>query len=216
MYLRDVMTTSVITISSYAHVIDAKRLMEEHRLQRIPVVDRGKLVGIVTRKDLDKMSVTEPKARDLMEYSFSIASLWKTPVSQIMHRDVVTATPDMTVEEGVALAQREKVGGLVIVEDGEVIGIVTTNDLFYKIVNNILGIGLPGVRLDVVGGGEGKALEEIISCLNKSGYKISTLLIYSRPGKAKKNVVIHLDAEEAATCVSELSGKGYKVSIRKR
>ena len=216
MYLRDIMTTDVITISSYAHVIDAKRLMGEHKLQRIPVVDRGRLVGIITKKDLDKLSLPAQTPRDLMEFSYSIASLYKIPVSQVMHRDVVTASPDMTVEEAIALAQSKKVGALVVTEDSEVVGIATTNDFFYKILNKVLGIGERGVRFEVMGGGEGKALEEILSCLNKSGTEISSLLLYKAPGKAKKNVVLHLDTEDISACVAEFKSKGYKVNIRKR
>jgi acetoin utilization protein AcuB len=216
MYLRDVMTTDVITLSSNAHIIDAKKVMDANKLQRIPVVDRGKLVGIITKKDLDKLSLPKPNPRDLLEWSYSVASLYKIPVKDVMHRDVVTATPDMTVEEAVALAQSKKVGGLVVVEDREVVGIVTTNDFFYKILNKILGIGERGTRLEVVGGGEGSVLEEILSCLNKSGQRITTLHIYKVPGKAKKNVVIHLDSEDITPCVKDFEKKGYKVTIRKR
>lgn len=216
MHLRDIMTTDVITISSKANIIDAKRLMESHKLKRIPVVDRGKLVGIVTKRSLEKAVPPEPNPHDLLEFSYSIASLYRTPIRQIMRRDMVTATPDMTVEEAVALAQAKKVGALVVVEDNQVVGIATTNDFFYKILNKVLGVGEPGARLEIRGGGEGKPLEGIISCLNKAGLNITALHIYKRPGRAKKNVVIHVDSDDVGHCVTELENKGYQVSLRKR
>ncbi len=216
MHLRDIMTTDVITISSKANIIDAKRLMELHKLKRIPVVDRGRLVGIVTKRSLEKAVPPEPNPRDLLEFSYNIASLYRTPIRQIMRRDMVTATPDMTVEEAVTLAQAKKVGALVVVDDNQVVGITTTKDFFYKILNKVLGVGEPGARLEILGGGEGKPLEEIISCLNMAGLSITTLHIYKRPGRAKKNVVIHVDSDDVAQCVTELKNKGYQVSLRKR
>ncbi len=216
MHLRDIMTTDVITIPSSTHIIDAKRIMDSHKLQRIPVVNRGKLVGIVTRSRLEKAVPPEPNPHDLLEFSYNIASLYKTPVRDIMQKDVVTATPDMTAEQAVWLAQKKKVGALVVVEDGQVVGIATTTDFFYKILNRILGIDEPGTRLEVVGGGEGKALEEIISCLNKADQTITTLHIYKRRGRAKKNLVIHLDSLDVEQCMAELKNKGYKVIVRVR
>ena len=216
MYLRDVMTTDVITIPSKTSIIKAKRIMEKKKLQRIPIVDGGKLVGIVTRKTLEKAVPAEPNPRDFFEFSYSIASLFRKPVRNVMSPEVVTATPDMTVEEAVALAQSKKVGALVVLEDNQVVGIVTSNNFFYKILNRVLGLGEPGARIDIAGGGEGKALEGIISCMNKAGLNITTLHIYRHPGRAKKNVVIHVDSEDVSQCVNEFKNRGYKVSLRKR
>jgi len=190
--------------------------MDSHKLQRIPVVNRGKLVGIITRRSLEKVVPPEPNPRDLLEFSYSIASLYRTPVRNIMRKDVVTVTPDTAAEQAVWLAQEKKVGALVVVEDGQVVGIATTNDFFYKILNRILGINEPGTRLEVAGGGEGKALEEIISCLNKADQNITTLHIYKRRGRAKKNLVIHLDSLDVEQCMAELKNKGYKVIVRVR
>ena len=77
-------------------------------------------------------------------------------------------------------------------------------------------MGEPGARIEVAGGGEGKPLEEIISCINKAGLNITTLHIYRHPGRAKKNVVIHVDSEDVEQCANELKSKGYKISLRKR
>ncbi|MCD6299608.1 MAG: hypothetical protein J7L78_00330, partial [Dehalococcoidales bacterium] len=59
-------------------------------------------------------------------------------------------------------------------------------------------------------------LEASLSCMNRAGLWITTMHIYKHPGKAKKNVVIHVDSEDVEQCVDELKSKGYKVSLRKR
>ena len=213
MYVRDIMTTNVVTIPSSTSIADAKRIMEAHRFRRLPVVDKGKLVGIVTERRLESVSPSKATSLTIWELSYLLD---KTTVKEIMERDVVTASPDMTVEESLALAQGQKVGALVVIEDGRVVGIVTTNDFFYKIVNPILGLGQPGTRIEITGGGECKEMGKIISTINKLGLNVVTCHIIALPEATKKDVVMHVDAEDVSQLVSELEGKGYKVSVRRR
>ena len=213
MYVRDIMTTNVVTIPGSTSITDAKRIMEVHRFRRLPVVDKGRLVGIVTEHRLESVSPSKATSLTVWELSYLLD---KTPIKEIMERDVVTVSPDMTVEESLNTAQTNKVGALVVVEDGKVVGIVTTNDFFYKIVNPILGLGEPGTRIEVTGGGEGKALEDIISTINKLGLKIATLHIEQLPEATKKDVCVHVDSEDVSRLITELESKGYKVNLRRR
>ena len=213
MYVRDIMTTNVVTIPGSTSITDAKRIMEVHRFRRLPVVDKGRLVGIVTEHRLESVSPSKATSLTVWELSYLLD---KTPIKEIMERDVVTVSPDMTVEESLSTAQTNKVGALVVVEDGRVVGIVTTNDFFYKIVNPILGLGEPGTRIEVAGGGEGKALEDIISTVNKLGLKIATLHIEQLPEATKKDVCVHVDSEDVSRLITELESKGYKVNLRRR
>ena len=87
----------------------------------------------------------------------------------------------MDPEEALAVAQDNRVGALVVVENGTVVGIVTTNDFFYKIVNKVLGIGEKGTRIEVIDGGEGKDLEDVISVINRHGLRIVTLHVIAPP-----------------------------------
>jgi len=213
MYVRDIMTTNVVTIPSSTSVADAKRIMEAHHIRRLPVVDKGKLVGIVTDRRLESVSPSKATSLTVWELTYLLD---KTTVKEIMEKNVVTVSPDMTAEESLSLAQSNKVGALVVVEDGRVVGIATTNDFFYNIVNPVLGLGQPGTRIEVSGGGEGKALEEIVSAVNRLGLGITTLHIEVLPEATKKDVCVHINSEDVSKLVAELKGKGYRVSVRKR
>ena len=213
MYVRDIMTTNVVTIPSSTSITDAKRIMEAHRFRRLPVVDKGKLVGIVTERKLESVSPSKATSLSVWELSYLLD---KTPVKEIMERNVVTVPPDMTVEESLAVAQSNKVGALVVVEDGRVVGISTTNDFFYKIVNPLLGLGQPGSRVEITGGGECNEMEKIISAINKLGLRVVTCHIIALPEATKKDIVVHVDTEDVSQLVTELEGKGCKVSVRKR
>ena len=218
MFISDVMTSNVVTIPSSSSIADAKRIMTAHKIERLPVVDKGKLVGIVTARRLDQVSPSKASSLTVWELSYLLE---KTTVKEIMETKVVTVSPDMTVEEAVSIAQTNRVGSLVVLEDGRVVGIVTTNDFFYKIANPVLGVAkggapLPGTRIEIAGGGEGKAMEEIISTTNKLGLKM--LSVHSLPpveGGATKDFCIHTEKEDVTQLVSELESKGYKVNLRK-
>lgn len=218
MYIRDVMTTNVVTIPSSTSIADAKRIMTAHKIERLPVVDKGKLVGIVTARRLDQVSPSRASSLTVWELSYILE---KTTVKEIMEKHVVTVSPDMTVEEAVSVAQSNKVGSLVVLEDSRVVGIVTTNDFFYKIANPILGVTkggplVPGIRVEITGGGEGKAMEEIISTINKFGAKIDNLHIFTPEEATERNIILHITCEDESQLVAELKNKGYSVVVRKR
>ncbi|MFC1992622.1 CBS domain-containing protein [Chloroflexota bacterium] len=216
MYVRDVMTPNVITIPVNTTIINAKRIMREHKFRRLPVLDKEKLVGIVTDERLEKVAPPKGTPASIWEFSYSIMSKYGAQVREVMSKRLVTVSPDMTVEAAVSLAQSKKVGALVVVEKGKVVGICTTNDFFYRIVNKVLGLGEPGSRVHITGGGEGKELEKVVSLVNKHGLKIINLHIYESEGATKKDVVVHVDSEKVDDIIAELKDKGFEAVLRKR
>ena len=215
MFVKDIMTMNVVTIPSNTSISDAKRIMEAHRIRRLPIVDRGKLVGIVTEHRLEAYTPSKATTLSVWEIGYLLGN---TPVKDIMEKNVVTATPDMTVEEVLALAQEKKAGALPVLEDGRLVGIVTTNDFFYKIANPVLGIGMPGTRIEVIGRGDDKVIENVVSLANREGIRIITIHVLSLPEspQEKKDIVIHLDIEDTTKIVEELKTKGYEVILRTR
>ena len=213
MQVRDIMTTNVVTIPSSTTITGAKRIMEAHHFRRLPVVDKGKLVGVVTERRLESVSPSKATSLTVWELSYLLD---KTPIKEVMERDVVTVSPDMTAEESLTTAQNNKVGSLVVVEDDRVVGIVTTNDFFYKIVNPLLGLGEPGSRIEVIGGGESKDLEGIISTVNSLGMEITGIHIEKLPEATRRNVCVHINSDDVSQLITELQGKRYKASLIRR
>jgi acetoin utilization protein AcuB len=213
MKVSDIMAGNVVTIPSNTSIADAKRIMQAHRFRRLPVVDKGKLVGVVTERRLESVSPSKATSLSVWELSYLLD---KTSVKEIMERDVVTVPPDMSAEEALALAQGHKIGSLMVVEGGRVIGMVTTNDFFYKIVNPILGLGIPGSRIEIAGGGESKALEDIVTTINRLGLKLVTLHIENLPEATVRDVCVHVDTEDVGELIAELKKKGYSVGVRQR
>ena len=186
--------------------------MKEHRFRRLPVVDGGKLVGIVTEHRLERvtLSATAPL---LWQVGYLIS---RTTVGDIMEKNVVTIEPEATVEQAAALAQSRKVGALVVVKGDKLIGISTTNDFFYGVINPTLGLGESGTRIIVSEGGDGKPAEKIIACINRLGVAIKILWTITSPATKKKHLVIQLDTEDATDVITELQSLGYSASLRPR
>lgn len=213
MYIKDIMTTNVVTIPSTTSLADAKRIMDAHHIRRMPVVDRGELVGIISDHLINMATPRKGTTLSVWEFSYQLQAI---KVGEVMEKGVVTVSPDMTAEEALAIAQEKKIGSLIVKDNGHVVGIVTTNNFFYKIINPVLGLGNPGTRVEIQGGGESKALEDILSTINTLDLPVTNLHIISLPDSPQKDVVIHLATDEVASLLESLKTKKYKVSIRKR
>lgn len=128
----DIMSGAVITISPDSSIGVAIALMREGGFRRLPVVDEGRLVGIVTDRDL-RQATNSPLV--LRERWYSDFLLEAIKVKSCMTPDPVTITPDTPVLEAVRLLRQHRIGGLPVVEEGAVVGIITTTDILdYAIV----------------------------------------------------------------------------------
>jgi acetoin utilization protein AcuB len=213
MLVSDVMSTNVVSIPSYTSLAEAARIFEAHRIRRLPVVDRGKLVGLVAKDALDKAGPSQLTTFSMHEIAYLLDSI---TVREIMRKDVVTVAPEMTVEAAVALAQSNKVGALVVMEGERVVGIVTTNDFFYGLLNPLLGLGMPGSRITVRDCYQGSDLEKVITVINKLGVEITNILATPFPKAQKRDLMIHLNTDDNTRVVEEIEKLGYSVEKRER
>lgn len=113
MQLVNLMTSDPVTIGPDEKLSKVKRIMDSGHFRRVPVVDDGRLVGILTERDLHKYA-------GFME---------STRVNAAMRTAIFTVTPDNTVEDAARLMLTHKIGGLPVVSSGKLVGIITTTDL---------------------------------------------------------------------------------------
>lgn len=114
--LRDIMTNNVATVTPREDVQAVANLMKQHNVGMIPVVENGKLLGVVTDRDLVLRNVADGGAQS-------------SPVSDIMTKNPVTATPEMTVDEASQLMSQRQIRRLPVVDNGQLIGVVAIGDL---------------------------------------------------------------------------------------
>jgi acetoin utilization protein AcuB len=214
MKVKDVMTWNVVTIPSDTPIMEAKKIMQTHKILRIPVVDKGKLVGIVTKERIDRQGPSPATSLSVWEINYLLA---KMTVREIMQKDLVTVTPDTSVESAVALAQSKGVGALPVVDGGKLVGVVTTNDFFYKILNPMLGIGKPGVtRLQISKGADPKNICTVVETITNSSAKIDGVHTMPPFEGREKDLLVQLETKDTKKLISDLKAKGFASEVVER
>ena len=138
--VRDRMTTPVVTISPQTNLVNAYSLMKERHIRRLPVIEEGRLVGIVTRGDLRAALAAHAEDLDVFRIAFHLDQL---AVSQAMTREVITITPQATLAEAARLMIEHEIGGLPVVEGDQLVGILTEADLFRSVMQRAAAVPNP-------------------------------------------------------------------------
>lgn len=143
MFVGERMSHPVITVSPDLPIVDALNLMKRERIRRAPVVKDGKMVGIVSDKDLLNASTSPTTSLSVWELNYLLS---KITVKEVMSKKVLSVSEDTPIEEAARIMADNKIGGLPVTRGDEVVGIITETDLF-KIFLELMGAREPGVRV---------------------------------------------------------------------
>ncbi len=182
MLIKDWMTTNPVTITDETSMIKAIHIMKQNRFRRLPVVHKGRLVGIVTDRDLKDASPSKATTLDVHELYYLLAEL---QVKEIMTRNPITALANDTVEHAAQLMLQHTVSGLPVVDgSGDLVGIITQSDVFRAFVR-ITGIEQGGVQFGLRLEDRPGILKEVADYLRSLGGRMVSLLtsyVTSREG----------------------------------
>ncbi len=140
------MSHPVITISPDVPISEALNLMKKERIRRMPVIKGGKMVGIVSDKDLLNASPSPATSLSVWEMNYLLS---KVTVKDVMTKDVLTVNEDTPIEEAARVMADNKIGGLPVMRADKVVGIITETDLF-KIFLELMGARESGVRVTIL------------------------------------------------------------------
>ncbi|MCB9418328.1 MAG: CBS domain-containing protein [Ardenticatenaceae bacterium] len=134
--VRDWMTRDVIFVEPDTLLSVADDLLAAHRIRRLPVVENGRLVGIVTYGDIREARPSPSSRVNLWEMQYLMSQL---VVAEIMTADPLTVLQDATVGEAAQLMLKQRIGGLPVVDtEGVLVGIITESDIFRLVVRDWL------------------------------------------------------------------------------
>jgi acetoin utilization protein AcuB len=126
--VKDWMVRNVVTVTPDTTFPEAQRLMIEHKIRRLPVVESGRLVGMVTRGDMRGADLSKVTFLSTWELGDMLA---KIKVGQIMTPKPVTISQEATMAEAAKVMLERKISGLPAVNSsGQVVGIITESDIF--------------------------------------------------------------------------------------
>ena len=128
MLVHERMSRHPITITEATPINEAIKLMRDKKVRRLPVLNRkGELVGIVSEKDLLHVSPSPATSLSIYELNYLIS---KITAGEIMTTDVITVSDHTPLEEAACIMADNKIGGLPVMRDGELVGIITESDIF--------------------------------------------------------------------------------------
>jgi acetoin utilization protein AcuB len=210
MRIKDVMTKNPMTVESETLVLDAQKVMKDNNIRRLPVVDKGKLVGIVTQHDLLQASPSPATSLTVYEMNYLLA---KMKVKEIMRKNPLTLSPDTPFEEALRIGQEKKIGSFPIVDDtGKLVGITTESDIV-RILTRVLGLREEGSRITIEGlGKELGELRKVIEIVDQQRTPILSMMTLPRPEKQDWMVVFRVLTKNPEPIVKDLRKAGFKVT----
>lgn len=206
MLVKDVMQAHPVTATLETRLPNLVRLLQRRGFRHLPVLDGGKLVGIISDRDIKQSMIsaaamTEGRERDRL--------LDELTAGQIMARAVVTIGPMFGVEEAARLMATRKISALPVTEGDQLVGIVTETDVLQLFVR-AMGVLEPSSRLDVILRDQTAGLGEVVRAVEEAGSRISSVMTLAMP-TGEREVVLRLATINPGPAVKALEALGYVV-----
>lgn len=207
MFVANRMTKNPITISPDTTVAKAAAIMKAEKINRLPVLEHGALIGLVSDGDIARVSPSP--ATTLSQYEIN-SLLDNLKVKDVMSRRVIAINEDATLEEAAYLMDRNNISGLPVVSSvGAVIGIITARDVLRAFIN-IMGLAEGKTRISLRVKDKVGAMEEISGIIAKNEGNIDSLVTYHRDA-AEYDIIIRGDFPNLPQIRAKLEEAGYQV-----
>lgn len=199
MLVKEMMHSPVTVVSSEATLGEAWALFRAKGFRHLPVVDGGRLVGILTDRDLRS-------ATSSLDHSPYRA---EDPVRQAMTTPALTADPLDPVEDAARIMRQNKIGCLPVVDGGELVGILTGMDLLDALIS-LTGVTKPSSRLEVALADRPGELARLTAWLATRHINIHSLLT-SPDAEGTVRTVLRLDSNQARHLAEGLRADGFTI-----
>jgi acetoin utilization protein AcuB len=208
MLVVDRMTKRPITVTEDASIERALGLMHSEKIRRLPVVDKHvKLVGIVSELDLLKVSPSPATSLSIYEIPYLLS---KIKMQDIMTKDVITVTEDTPLEDAARIMADNKIGGLPVLRDDKLVGIITETDLF-KIFLELFGAREEAVRLTALIPEEKGTLAKITGTIAGMGGNFVALGTIMGEDPTNRQLTIKVTDVSEEQLVSAMENLGLEV-----
>jgi acetoin utilization protein AcuB len=173
MLVKNWMSKPVITIDVDASMNDAIKLLKNHNIKMLPVMEKGKLVGIVTDRDIKRASASDATSLEIHELLYLIS---KIKIREIMTQNPITVPHDYTVEETAEILLKHNISGVPVVDQyREVVGTITQNDIF-RILISLTGAEKRGIQFGVEVEDRPGSIKEVTDIIREYGGRMASIL----------------------------------------
>ena len=203
---RDVVT--VKPTDSFLHAMD---LIRGRGIRHLPVLEGRQVVGIVTDRDIRKASASPATLLSVHELHYLLD---KMTVAEIMSKPVISIAPEETVEEAARLLLAHRIGGLPVVRDGGLVGIITETDILEAFLA-VMGITDTSGRLELVieDRPEPEAFRDVCRAIAEQGGDIASVVAARavHQGQDRKVLIFRVEAPDFDALIAHLKAAGYPV-----
>ncbi|ANU19074.1 acetoin utilization protein AcuB [Planococcus plakortidis] len=204
MLVEEIMKKDVFTLRSDQTVQDVLDLFEEKRIRHAPIVDDGKVVGIVTDRDL----------KDALPSMFTVTpkvNPYEKKVSEIMTANPIIAHPLDFVEEIALVFYENKIGCLPVVSQNELVGFLTETDLLYTYIE-LTGAHQPGSQIEIKVPNRSGALYEVSKVFYEHKVNVLSVLVYpDREDNSNKILAFRIKTMNPISIIEDLRKEGFDV-----
>lgn len=204
MLLEEIMKTDVHTLAPSQTVQDVLDLFEDKRIRHAPVVEDGKVVGVVTERDL----------KDALPSRFSVSpkiNAYEMKVSEIMTKNPITGHPMDFVEETALTFYDQKIGCLPVVSHDKLVGFLTETDLLYKYIE-LTGAHQPGSHIEIRVPNRSGVLYEVSKVFYNHKVNVLSVLVYpDKKNNANKVLVFRIQTMNPLAIIDDLQKEGFDV-----
>ena len=203
------MTRDPITVTPDTLAVEAQKLMKENKIRRLPVVEKGRLVGIVTFRNLIEAAPSSATSLSIHELNYLIM---KIKVKDLMKKNVITVSPEDTAIDAIVRGVEKGIGGFPVVdEQGQLVGIITETQIARAMLqlfgtegrNEIITLE----NVDLQPGTFGK----IVNLVEKLGINIMSMFSLPRRTTDLLRVYIRIKSGQREEAIQELKKAGYEI-----
>ena len=205
------MSKNVITIDVDDSMQEAVKLMKQRDIRMLPVLKKGKLVGVVTDRDIKRASASDATTLDVHELLYLVS---KIKVGNIMTKDPVTVPQNFTVEETAEVLLKHKISGVPVVDqNGQIVGTITQTDLF-RVLISLTGVGKGGIQFAFQLEDRPGSIKEVADIIRLYGGRmVSILTSYDGVPEGYRKVFIRMHSIERARLQQLKEELSYKAAL---
>ena len=189
MFVGERMSRPVISVSPDAPINDVLALFRKEHIRRAPVIKNGKLIGIVSERDLLNASPSPVTTLSVWEMNYLIS---KVTVKQVMTKKVTTVDKDTPIEEAARIMADQKIGGIPVMSSGKVVGIITETDLF-KAFLELMGARQKAIRVTVTVPDRPGELAKITKAISTNGGDFISFGLFAGPDTDSRVVTFKVE-----------------------
>jgi len=173
MLVKNWMSKPAITIDADASMHDAIKLLKNHNIKMLPVMEKGNLVGIVTDRDIKRASASDATSLEIHELLYLIS---KIKIREVMTKNPITVPQDYTVEETAEILLKHNISGVPVVDQfSEVVGTISQNDIF-RILISLTGAEKRGIQFGVEVEDRPGSIKEVTDIIREYGGRMASIL----------------------------------------